>query len=112
MRAGLVRLVAVVSPTRFSELPDVPTIAESGLPGFDGTSWFGLFAPAGTPGEIIARINGDVRQVFGDPAFRDRFLRPNVLEPRITSPEEFAAAISAGADKWGAIIRGANLKAN
>jgi tripartite-type tricarboxylate transporter receptor subunit TctC len=112
MRAGLVRLVAVVSPTRFSELSDVPTIAESGLPGFDGTSWFGLFAPAGTPGEIISRINADVKKVFGDPAFRDRFLRPNVLEPRITSSEEFAATISGGAEKWGAIIRGANLKAN
>ena len=48
----------------------------------------------------------------GDPAFRERFLRPNVLEPRVTSPEEFAAAISSGAEKWGAIIRGANLKSN
>jgi tripartite-type tricarboxylate transporter receptor subunit TctC len=112
MKAGLVRLVAVVSPTRFSELPDVPTIAESGLPGFDGTSWFGLFAPAGTAREIVARINADVQKVFGDPAFRERFLRPNVLEPRVTSPDEFAAAISSGAAKWGAIIRGANLKAN
>jgi tripartite-type tricarboxylate transporter receptor subunit TctC len=112
MKAGLVRLVAVVSPTRFSALPDVPTIAESGLPGFDGTSWFGLFAPAGTAREIVARLNTDVRKVFGDPAFRERFLRPNVLEPRVTSPEEFAAAISSGAEKWGAIIRGANLKAN
>jgi tripartite-type tricarboxylate transporter receptor subunit TctC len=112
MKAGLVRLIAVVSPTRFSELPDVPTIAESGLPGFDGTSWFGLFAPAGTAQDIVARINADVKKIFGDPGFHGRFLRPNVLEPRITSPEAFAAAISSGAEKWGAIIRGANLKAN
>jgi len=112
MKAGLVRLIAVVSPTRFSELPEVPTIAESGLSGFDGTSWFGLFAPAGTAPEVIGQIHADVKKVFGDAAFRERFLRPNVLEPRVTSPEEFAAAISRGAEKWGAIIRDARLKAN
>ena len=111
MKAGLVRLVGVVSPTRFSDLPDVPTIAES-LPGFDGTSWFGLFAPAGTPLGVVARLNADVHKVFADPAFQQRFLRPNLLEPRITSPAVLAAAIAAGADKWGAIIRDAKLKAN
>jgi len=82
------------------------------LSGFDGTSWFGLFAPAGTAREVIGQIHADVKKVFGDAAFRERFLRPNVLEPRVTSPEEFAAAISRGAEKWGAIIRDARLKAN
>jgi len=112
VKSGKLVALAIASPARSPELPDVPTIAESGLPGFDGTSWFGLFAPAGTPREIVAKINADVKNVFGDAAFHERFLRPNVLEPRVTSPEEFAAAISRGAEKWGAIIRGAKLKAN
>jgi len=112
VKSGKLVALAIASPARSPELPDVPTIAESGLSGFDGTSWFGLFAPAGTAPEVIARIHADVKKVFGDAAFRERFLRPNVLEPRVTSPEEFAAAISRGAEKWGAIIRGARLKAN
>jgi tripartite-type tricarboxylate transporter receptor subunit TctC len=112
VKAGLLRMLAVGGGTRLPDLPDVPTVAESGLDGFDGTSWFGLFAPAGTPAEIVTKVNADVRRIFRDPEFQRKFLTPNMLEAKVSLPDEFAAAIHAGVEKWGKIIRSANLKAN
>jgi tripartite-type tricarboxylate transporter receptor subunit TctC len=112
VKAGLVRLLAAGSASRLPDLPDTPTVAESGLPGFDGASWFGLFAPSGTSKELVTKINADVKKVFANPAFQRQFLTPNLLEAKISSPEEFAASIDAGAQKWGKIISDANLRLN
>ncbi len=111
-RAGTLKILAVSSRTRVAGLPDLPTIAEAGLPGFDGTSWFGLFAPRGTPPEIIAKIHTDVAKSFENEAFRKGFLEPNMLEPNIIAPDVFARSINDGRERWGKIIRAAGLKGN
>lgn len=107
---GKLRVIATGGQERLKALPQIPTISESGLPGFDGSSWFGLFAPAGTPAKLIEKINADVRTVFSDAAFQKKFVEPNYLLPIVTSPESFAQAIKDGADKWGKVIRDAKLK--
>ncbi|MBV8826353.1 MAG: tripartite tricarboxylate transporter substrate binding protein [Bradyrhizobiaceae bacterium] len=108
--AGQLKLLAVGSATRLAQLPEIPTIAESGLPGFEAVSWFGLFAPGGTPREIVERINADVRRVFADAEFQEKFLAPNMFEPMVDSPEKFAAFIASETQKWGRVVRGAKVK--
>jgi tripartite-type tricarboxylate transporter receptor subunit TctC len=109
-RAGKLKILAASSRARVTGLPELPTIAESGLPGFDGTSWFGLFAPRGTPPEIVAKIHADVRKGFDNASFRKSFLEPNMLEPNIIAPDVFARSINDGRERWGKIIRAAGLK--
>jgi tripartite-type tricarboxylate transporter receptor subunit TctC len=108
-REGKVNIVAVGGLKRSPQLPDVPTVDESGLPGYDASNWFGLFAPANTSREIVARINADVRQIMSDPELRQRYLTPQLLEPILGSPDEFRQFIAADARKWGKVIRDANL---
>jgi tripartite-type tricarboxylate transporter receptor subunit TctC len=109
-RAGKLKLLAVGSPRRLPQLPEVPTVAESGLPDFRAMTWFGLFSTGGTPRPIVARINGDVQRILADPAFRDRFLTPQMFEPITSSSEHFAEFLKSETQKWGKVIRDANLK--
>jgi tripartite-type tricarboxylate transporter receptor subunit TctC len=111
-RAGTLKILAVSSRTRVAGLPELPTIAEAGLPGFDGTSWFGLFAPRGTPADVIKKIHTDVAKSFEHEAFRKGFLEPNMLEPNIIAPDAFARSINDGRERWAKIIREAGLKGN
>jgi tripartite-type tricarboxylate transporter receptor subunit TctC len=111
-RAGKLQILAAGSITRIAEMPEIPTVAESGLPGFDGTSWFGMFAPKGTPPALVEKIYNDVQIVFGDQQFREKFLKPNMLEANLSPPEVTAAIINAGREKWGMVIRDAKLKIN
>jgi tripartite-type tricarboxylate transporter receptor subunit TctC len=108
--AGKLRMIGVGSDRRSNEFPDVPTISESGVPGFEAKSWFGLVAPAGTPAEIIKKINEDVIKVISDPAFAQQYLAAQGLEPITETPEEFAAFIRAERNKWGKVVRDANIK--
>jgi tripartite-type tricarboxylate transporter receptor subunit TctC len=108
--AGKLRMIGVGSDRRSNEFPDVPTISESGVPGFEAKSWFGLVAPAGTPAEIIKKINEDVIKVISDPAFAQQYLAAQGLEPITGTPEEFAAFIPAESKKWGKVVRDANIK--
>lgn len=109
--AGKIRILATGSKTLVKGL-DVPTVAESGgLPDFDGTSWFGLFTPAGTPKPVIDKIYADVKKVFEDPVFEEKFLGPNKFEPMLMSPDEFAASINAGRARWSKVIIAAGLQA-
>lgn len=110
VQAGKLRMIGVGSSHRSSEFPDVPTISESDVPGFEAKSWFGLLAPAGTPSEIIKEINHDVIEVISDPAFARQYLAAQGLEPITDTPEEFAAFIRAETKKWGKVVRGANIK--
>ena len=80
------------------------------MPGFEAKSWFGLLAPAGTPSEIIKKINHDVIEVISDPAFARQYLAAQGLEPITGTPEEFAAFIRAETKKWGKVVRDANIK--
>ena len=108
--AGRVKLLAVGSSKRLARLPNVPTVAEAGLPGFEAVSWFGLFAPRGTPRDIVTKINADVRQVFEDGEFREKVLATNMFEPMTSSPELFSAFIKSDAQKWRNVINTAKVK--
>jgi tripartite-type tricarboxylate transporter receptor subunit TctC len=109
-KAGHLKLLAVGSSKRLAQFPEIPTVAESGLPGCEAVSWFGLFAPGGTPREIVDRINAEVRRVFADAEFREKFLAPNMFEPMVSTPEEFAAFIASETQKWGEIVRAAKVR--
>jgi tripartite-type tricarboxylate transporter receptor subunit TctC len=109
-KAGKVKILAVGSLQRLPQLPDVPTVAESGLPGYEATSWFGLFATVGTPREIVARLNAETQSVFYDPLFREKLLAPQLFEPITGSPEQFTEFVRNEALKWGKVARDAKLK--
>jgi len=109
-QAGNIRMLGVTSAQRLPQYPDVPTIAEGGLTGFEGSGWFGMHAPAGTPREIILKINADVQKIYADPAFRARYVDPQGYQPIVSSPEQFAAYLKADAQKWEKVIRDANVK--
>ena len=108
--AGKLRMIGVGSDRRSGEFPDVPTISESGVPGFEAKSWFGLVAPAGTPPEIIKKINEDVTKVISDPAFARQYLAAQGLVPITGSPEEFATFIRAETKRWGKVVKDANIQ--
>lgn len=110
VEGGKLRVIAVGSDRRSSEFPDVPTISESGVPGFQAKSWFGLVAPAETPPEIIKKINQDVIKVMSDPAFAQQYLAAQGLEPITGTPEQFAAFMRTETKKWGKVVRDANIQ--
>jgi len=109
-KAGELNLLAVGSKGRLASLPDIPTIAESGLPGFEAASWFGLFAPAGTPPAIVDHLNAQTQRLLAEPGFRAAVLDPQFFEPMTGSPQEFADFIKSDAEKWRRVIRVANVK--
>jgi len=91
LRAGTLRALAVGRPARFEQLPAVPTLAEAGYPEMDPRTWFGAFAPAGTPAPLVARISRDIAAAMADPAVRDRHLTPNGYTVHAATPEATAA---------------------
>jgi tripartite-type tricarboxylate transporter receptor subunit TctC len=111
IKSGRLRPIAVASKQRLPQYPDVPTVDESGVPGFEAISWFGLWAPSGTPRDVVAKINSDVQRVLADADFRDKFLGPSLLGVIAGSPDEFAKFIAAEATKWSKVIKEAGLKA-
>jgi tripartite-type tricarboxylate transporter receptor subunit TctC len=108
-RAGKAKMLAVGSARRLPQIPEVPTTAET-LPGYEAVTWFGLFTTAGTPREIVAKINAEVRALFAEQAFIERFIVPNMFEPMVTSPEEFAGFIKRDSAKWAKVLKEANIK--
>jgi tripartite-type tricarboxylate transporter receptor subunit TctC len=104
-RTGQIKIFGIGSAKRLSLAPDVPTVAENGLPGYEATTWFGLFATAGTPQPIVTKINAEVAEILADPQFREKFLAPQMFEPMASSPEEFADYIKAETRKWAKVIR-------
>jgi len=109
-KAGKVRMLAVGARKRLDALPEVPTVAESGLPGFEAVSWFGLYGPAGMPADIVAKINAEVRSLFVDPEVRKTFLAPQFFEPLVDTPAELAGYLDAEAKKWSKVVRDAKIK--
>ena len=109
-QSGQLRVLGFGSATRLAQYPDMPTLAESGLPGYEAGSWYGLAAPKGTPAAIIDMLNAQTRRIFDDPTFRDRFLAPNFIFSIVSSPEAFAERLRLESAKWGRIIRDAGLK--
>jgi len=107
--AGQLRILGVGAKERLAAFPELPTIAESGLPGYEAVSWFGLFAPTGTPREVVNKVNADVQRVLADPDFREKFLAPNYFEPVGGSPAEFANYVKREAAKWKGVIQQAKI---
>jgi len=111
VRSGKLRALAVIAPQRLAALPEVPTVAEAGLAGFEVTTWYGILAPAGTPRPIIARLNTELVKVMHSPEMKER-LAGIGTDPVTSTPEEFAAYIQAEIGKWGDVIRKAKLRAD
>jgi tripartite-type tricarboxylate transporter receptor subunit TctC len=109
-QAGALKVLGFGSTARIAQYPEVPTLAESGLPGYEAGSWYGLTAPKGTPPEIVAKLNAQVQRIFDDPAFRDKFLAPNFIFSIVSSPQAFAERIRLESAKWEKVIRAANVR--
>jgi tripartite-type tricarboxylate transporter receptor subunit TctC len=111
IRAGKLRALAVTGAVRNSALPDVPTIAESGLPGYECSLWQAIVAPAATPGSIVARLNREVTAVLDDAEVRAAFAKHGV-DPEPGSPEALGARIRDDVQKWRDVITNAGIRAN
>ena len=109
IRDGKVRAIAVTGKTRSPDLPDVPTMIESGYPDYLLTFWTGVVAPAGTPPEFVAKVNAAINQGLTSPAMKQSLARFNV-EPNIGSPQEFSAFLASESRKWGGIVKATNIK--
>jgi tripartite-type tricarboxylate transporter receptor subunit TctC len=103
-RTGQIRIFGIGSSKRLGPAADIPTVAESGLPGYEAATWFGLFAASGTPRDIVLKINAEVQKILADPAFREKFLAPQMFEPMASTPEEFANYIKGETGKWASVI--------
>ena len=110
-KANKVKLIAVGAQKRMALLPEVPTVAESGLPGYEAVSWFGLFGPPGMPADVVAKINGEVRKIFADPEIKKSFLERQYFELIAGTPEELTRNIKADEPKWRKVIHDAKVKA-
>jgi len=109
IKAGKLRAIAVTSLKRSPALPDVPTISESGLPGFEASSWFGLLAPAGTPAAVVARLNAEVNKWLQSAEGREQLLAQGAQAAGGT-PEQFVAHIRAETDKWAKVVKASGAK--
>jgi tripartite-type tricarboxylate transporter receptor subunit TctC len=114
VRAGSIKAYAVTSKTRLAAAPEIPTVDEAGLPGFHISNWRGLWAPRGTPKEVIAKLNDAVVQALADPTVRQRLadLRQEIPPREQQTPEALGAYHKADIDKWWPVIKAANIKAN
>ena len=109
MKSGRLRALGMTSAKRFPQSPEVPTIAEAGVPGYQVDSWNGLFAPAGTPPEILARVAAAVQQAYKDPAMRKR-MEDIGADPVGDSPAEFRAFVQAELQKWSHFVKQSGIK--
>ena len=110
VKGNRVKLLAVTTPKRMAQYPDVPTVSESGLPGFEFNSWFAVMAPAGTPADVVARLNAEIVKALADPGVRDQLVAQG-LSPRGSSAEALGSATKAQLAKYAALIKKAGIKA-
>ncbi len=109
IKAGKLRGLAVAGPRRSETFPDLPTLGEF-FPGLEVTAWLGLFAPAGVPAPVLARLRGETNRLLADPGIREKVRNVGGLEPFITTPEEFSALIRAQYAKYGEVVKAVGAK--
>jgi len=109
VKAGRLKAIAVTSTKRSPTTPELPTVAEAALPGFDVTVWFSVLAPANTPRDIVARLNGEIVKALKAPDMRER-LSQQGAEPVGNTPEEFSAVIKRDLAKWSKLVKDANIR--
>jgi tripartite-type tricarboxylate transporter receptor subunit TctC len=109
IKSGRAKAIAVTTAQRIPQLPDVPTVAESGYPGFEGVGWSGIVLPAATPREIVERVSADIQKVLNDPQMRERMIdRGGIPDPR--TPQGYAAFLRSEVDKWAQVAKAANVR--
>jgi tripartite-type tricarboxylate transporter receptor subunit TctC len=109
VRAGKLRAIALSSPKRSPQVPDLPTIAESGVPGFSAVPWYGVLGPAGLPGPILTKLNSEIGRALASPDMQQRFVAQGV-DLQASTPEQFAALIKTELVKWRKVVRDAGAK--
>jgi tripartite-type tricarboxylate transporter receptor subunit TctC len=108
-KAGRLRSLGVTSVKRMASLPDMPTLAETGIPGFDVSGWFGFSVPAGTPEPIVNQLNGEFRKAIAEPGVRQKLMAQG-MDLTESSPEQFAAFIRSEIDRWTKVVRATGAK--
>ena len=111
IKSGRLRAIAVSSKKRSSVLPEVPTVDESGLSGFEVSSWYGIFAPSATPKQVVARVNADMQVILASAEMKAK-LAPLGAEPAPTSPEDFARFVRSEIDKWAQVVKASGAQAD
>jgi tripartite-type tricarboxylate transporter receptor subunit TctC len=109
---GSTKMVAVTGPKRLAVRPDVPTLAEAGISGFEGYNWVGLFVPTGTPAAVVAKIATDIRDVQADPAIAKRLTQDLMVEPTGTTPEEFRQIFEQDLTRWTELVHQIGVRAD
>lgn len=109
IRSGKLKAIAITGKTRLAALPQVPTFAEAGLPNYDFQLWMGVLAPAGTPKEIVNKLNTEIAKILTMPDMKEKLVSQG-LEPFVSTPDQFAALIKSDMTKFGQVIKTANIK--
>ena len=109
IKSGRLKALSISGPKRSPALPSVPTAGESGLPGFEADFWIGLFAPAGTPPAVVARLNSEVNRVLTSQQVKEKFLTTGV-DSMVISPEAFGAIMAQDIERWGKTVQLSGLK--
>jgi len=111
VKAQRLRALAVTVASRVEQLPDVPTVAEQGYPGYDVNSWWGMLAPAGVPKPVLQQLNAKLREIYASPVMRERLAQVGLTE-RASNAEEFTRFIASEMDFWGKVVRESNITAS
>jgi len=111
IKAGRLRALGVTSRKRFELMPDLPTVAEAGVPGYEAVFWFGTFVPAGTPRDIVTRANTEIRNVLRVPEVRQRLLESGLVATG-SGAEEFTSFVATESKKWAKLVKEKGIKAD
>lgn len=111
LKAGRLRALAVSTPKRSSALPDTPTVAEAGLPGYEFTGWWGMVVPANTPRQVVSKLNAELGRQLAQPEVRGNLVKQGA-DPEHTSPDQFSAYIKSEIAKWTKVVKDANITIN
>ena len=110
--AGRLRLIAAATPKRLASLPDLPTVSEAALPGFEANTWFGVLGPANLPADVVSKVHGDISKIIATPGFREQNFARLSLEPVDITPDQFVRKIQTDLERWGPIIKASGAKSD